>query len=202
MSVIRNYDSQKIHDVGLRDIAATANNRPATHALPAGADAYFALLRKKIDNEVLGVLPDRVILDMIDALILRESGRQIKLFDYSVVIAPLFKALEGSMIFIAEELKLGLDKPWQVGRALNEKQLKKYFEDVLDKLKGIDKNKKLEIKIWLTNCETFLTQYRHNPAHYGNEIIIEYEKIVQKTETIFETINELIKRLLEPKLIN
>lgn len=88
-----------------------------------------------------------------------------------------------------------------VGKALSEENLKEYFEKVLDKLKKIDEEKKAEIKIWLTICRPYFTQYRNNPAHYGNEIIINYEKLIQKTETILEIINELIKRLIDVDLV-
>lgn len=83
------------------------------YSLPTKSNESFSLLQNKIDRPVLDVLPNLVILNMVDGITLRNNIRpSIQIFDYSVIIAPLFKALEGTMIFIAEQLNLKLDKPW------------------------------------------------------------------------------------------
>ena len=201
MSEMKSLGPTADTNAALKQIALKAEHpKAASNVLPVHADRYFSLLQRKIDHDVLCLLPDRVLLDMTDALSLRENVEYgtkfgVQLFDYSVIIAPLYKALEGTLFYIANELGLKVDEPWKVGRALQADKIGEYFDEVISKMEKLSADQKLELNVSLTNCRTLLVYYRHNPAHYLNEVIPTYEKLVQKTDFMFETISELVKRL-------
>ena len=120
------------------------------------------------------------------------------LLDFSYLITPAFKALEGTLIQIAKGLGFDLEKHrYRVGVVFDEDRLERFYEDVLNKLETIGEEQKLDIRQWLNSARRLLSHMRHAPAHFQGERKESYTKAFQTGDAIIFTINEMCRSLLE-----
>ena len=134
-----------------------------------------------------------------------EYGLGNGISDYSYLITPAFKALEGTLLQIAKGLEFDLTKyNYKVGWILDEKRLDNFYQEVLNKIETLTAEKKRDIRQWLSSARLFLRHLRHAPAHYFGERQETFTKAFDTGNTIIFTINEIVFALLEtgvlPKL--
>ena len=122
------------------------------------------------------------------------------LSDYSYLVTPAYKALEGVLIQVAQEL--GLPGPeWKVGAVFSDENLAKFYGDVLDRIQGLSREAKEDAQLWLNDVRRILKHFRHSPAHFlgegqpnGNQAFLLGDRIVSN-------INELCLTLVRANLI-
>lgn len=123
------------------------------------------------------------------------------LSDYSYLITPAFKALEGTLLEIGKELGLNIEKyKHKIGVIFNEDNLEKYYSEVLDKIEHITKENKVDIKQWLDGAKRILKSLRHTPAHYEGEAKDNLTKAFLSGDLIISTINEMCHVLIQNRL--
>jgi hypothetical protein len=165
------------------------------------------LLDEVLHPQVTGWLPLKVKDLVLDYLIIKANFMEhgigsSSLSDFSYLITPAFKALEGTLIRIAEQLGFPLKEAnYSVGVVFSEERLEKYYRDTLDKLESLATEKKLDVKQWLDNARRILHHMRHAPAHYGAEGKKTYTAAFQTGEMILGTINEMCRSLLAAGLL-
>lgn len=124
-------------------------------------------------SEVLSWLNADIKQLLLDYLTIKNSYKQFglrRLSDYSFLITPAFKALEGVLIQIGEELDFDLEKyNFKVGVVFSDDNLEKFYEDVLSKVESLEEEHKSDIQMWLNDARRILRHYRHSPAHYLGE---------------------------------
>ena len=92
------------------------------------------------------------------------------LSDYSYLVTPAFKALEGFLIQVGEKLGLKSDQyNFRVCVVFSDENLEKFYADVLDKLSRVAEEHRDDIKMWLNDARRILRHYRHSPAHFLGE---------------------------------
>lgn len=160
-------------------------------------------LRQFIDIKVRDWLNDRIrglLLDYLNIKYVSKGSAVGGLHDYSYLIMPAFKALEGTMLHIGLKLGFDIEKyQYKTGRIFSEENLEKYYADVLDKITTLDEEKRLDIKQWLDNVRRILKSLRHNPAHYNGEWKT-FEKAFLDGDMILSTINYMCLALIESKI--
>ena len=96
-------------------------------------------LDKFIDHKVRIWLDEKIkmfLLDYVNIKYISQSYYIGNIFDYSYLIMPAFKALEGTMLQIGEQLGFDLEKhKYKTGVIFSEGNLDKYYKEVLDKIK-------------------------------------------------------------------
>ncbi|MGB4834301.1 MAG: hypothetical protein WBP40_04690 [Candidatus Moraniibacteriota bacterium] len=104
---------------------------------------------------------------------LKEIAKNFKdessFFDWSFIIVPMSKAIEGILISLAKDL--GLDKEDNiVGNFFDTPNIEKNFQNIEEKIieKGLSSKQKEDIKGQLAELKNFLKRYRHVPSHYGS----------------------------------
>jgi hypothetical protein len=142
---------------------------------------------------------------ILDYLVIREGYKSwaiTGLSDYSYLITPAFKALEGTLIQIAKNLGFKLeDYGYKIGVVFNEENLEKFYNDTLDKLDSLTEENKLDIQQWLNNARRLLRHLRHSPAHYSGEVKESYNKAFFVGDQILFTINEMCLSLLNNNIL-
>lgn len=119
------------------------------------------------------------------------------LYDFSYLITPAFKALEGTLLHIAEELRLDTEKSrFRIGWIFKQEELDRFYVEVLDRLEDISTEERLEIRVWLNNTRQILHHLRHTPAHYLAEPKHPHTQAFLTGDTIVFTIKEMITSLL------
>ena len=127
-----------------------------------------------------------------------EYGIGIGISDFSYLITPAFKALEGALLQIARELGFDLEKKkYRVGWILDERELDSFYEDVLQKVETLTQEAKQDIRQWLSNARLFLRDMRHTPAHYLAEPKQTFTRAFDTGNTIIFTINQIALVLLK-----
>lgn len=162
-------------------------------------------LDKFISNPVRIWLDDKtnqLLLDYLNIKYCSGKGCVINaIYDYSYLIMPAFKALEGTMLQIGRELGFDLEKyDYSVGGIFSQENLNRYYDEVFDKIKTINENKKLDIKQWLDNSRRILRSLRHNPAHYGGDTK-GFEEAYIDGEAILFTIKNIVLAIIDTGLV-
>ena len=122
----------------------------------------------------------------------------VGLWDYSYLITPAFKALEGTLLKIGEELGLDVKKyKHKVGAIFNDAALEEYYDKVLERIETLSKEQKVDVKQWLDNARRILKSLRHTPAHFEGEIKSNPEKAFMSGDLILSTINEMCYTLIQ-----
>jgi len=123
-------------------------------------------------------------------------------FDYSFLIAPAYKAYEGYLYFIAEELGFSVEEyKHNIGGLYSwsdtDKQKSALIEQIKEKLsadtESIDRWRELGM---------ILRKYRHNPSHYSGDRIQSYEEAEGYVLTIITTMDHMTRYLLDKTLLS
>jgi len=123
------------------------------------------------------------------------------LSDYSYLITPAFKALEGTLLQIGKELGFDLSKyKYRVGGIFSDETLDKYYRDVLDKIKHLTEANRVDVKQWLDNARRILKSLRHTPAHFDAEVKPNWDKAFLSGDLIMSTISEMCHTLIQNKM--
>ena len=153
-----------------------------------------------LDNKVRIWLNERARLFLLDYINIKYVSQTYyipNIWDYSYLIMPAFKALEGTMLQIGEQLGFDITKyKYKVGLMFSEENLEKFYNDVLDKTAKISEEKRLDIKQWLDNARRILSSLRHNPAHFNGDTKT-FEKAFLDGDLILSTINYMCLALIE-----
>jgi len=169
-------------------------------------------LNHNFDANVLNYLSERIINHLADSINLdnlwREQFKE-KFNDFSFFTAPAYKALEGFLFQIAQELGLpSSGNPKFVATYFDEEKVDKTIDKLLKELemkadseRVLTKQEKLHIKDMIGEMKRFLYHYRHTPAHFHGEPIDTIEKARQNILSIYRIINETTKTLLKSKLL-
>ncbi len=181
----------------------------------AGLKRATTRLERYFSLEVYNWLDEKIKQLLLDYLTLKDnydlpsnlSSSKEYFYDYSFLLTPAFKALEGTIIQIGKELDLPVEKnKYSVGGFFNNEELEKYYSNVLNEIEHLNDDDKAEIKEWLTNARRFLTPLRNTPAHFSGKIKENTEVTFMAGQTILHTIEEvcrvMIKKKLFPSILN
>lgn len=121
--------------------------------------------------------------------------------DYSFVVAPMYKAFEGFLVFLAKELKL-FDKGYEhrIGGLYSWKDENEQREIVVTKIKEKLENDTDLIDLW-RELGTILRRYRASPAHYGGDTIYSYEEADGHVKAMFIVMHHAMRRLIQKGLL-
>ena len=164
-----------------------------------------ATLDKHIGTQTRIWLDDKtkeLLLDYVNIKYVVSNGGYVdNVHDYSYLIMPTFKALEGTTLQIGRELGFDIEKyKYKTGIIFNEENLEKYYEDVLNKAEDLDEEKKLDIKQWLDGIRRLLKSLRHNPAHYNGDVKL-FEQAFIEGDTILFNIKNICLAFIESDLV-
>ncbi|OGC76448.1 MAG: hypothetical protein A2Z27_04535 [candidate division Zixibacteria bacterium RBG_16_50_21] len=192
--------------------------------------SHLSTLQKHLDKEVYKYIEcgDPKILDLlVDWFCLLENVEEYKFGswvgqgdfqesievpaksvykDFSFLISPIYKALEGYLFLLATSL--GLTRPGElpemVGQLYDEEKIVQKKEEILTELgTKLDANDK-EVQQWLGELRRILRLYRHSPAHYSSAkelVFTTYEKGENYGRTILTVINEATRVFQKKKYI-
>lgn len=159
-------------------------------------------LSKTVGWDVGQYIPEdcrKLIYDWVTIQKLVEANSaEASFYDYSFVIAPMYKAIEGVLWKIAQDFGLVKDDGI-LGNFFDEENIDKHFSKFENKVKSAQKAR--EIKHELSELKNFLKRYRHNPAHYGT-IFSSESKAEIASKSALHNIGCLIDDLLKAKLIS
>jgi len=177
---------------------------------PEATNPYYdrrypeVLLQDFMYPNVVYWLNPRIKNFLIDYMCIKKGAEDFGisgLSDYSYLITPAFKALEGTLLKIGGELGFDLAKyKFRVGVVFSDENLDKFYNDVLDKIDNLTAEKKVDIKQWLNNARRILKSLRHAPAHYEGEVKDNWTKAFLSGDLIISTINDMCKTLLDNDL--
>ncbi len=176
---------------------------------PASSRSYYNCEHKSVLSsimypEVVSWLNPKISGFLIDYMNIKASASDFMisgLTDYSYLITPAFKALEGTLLEIGKELGFDMAKyKFKIGVVFNDENLDKYYEEVLDKIKELSEEKRVDIKQWLDNARRILKSLRHTPAHYEGEVKENWTKAFLSGDLIINTINEMCHTLIQNNL--
>ncbi len=152
-----------------------------------------------LDPKVKDLLLDYLI---IKQLFLEYGIGESSLSDFSYLITPAFKALEGTLLQIATELQLDPEKfNYKLGVIFDEQRLEKLYEAVFDKLESVTEDQKLDAKQWLSNAKRILSHMRHTPAHFMGEPKKTHNMAFKTGDMICYTIDEMCRSLISSGLL-
>lgn len=161
-------------------------------------------LRDFMYPEVVAWLDRKIkqfLLDYINIKYFSKDYGVNNLSDYSYLITPAFKALEGTLLQIGKELGFDLNKyKYRVGVMFNDESLEKYYKDVLDKIEHLAEENRADIKQWLDNARRILKSLRHAPAHFNGEVKDNWDKAFLSGDLIISTINEMCYTLIQSRI--
>ena len=173
------------------------------------------MLKKHFDIETLYYLEEGIIDYLLDSLALEKYNiieQTVNRFnDYSFLTAPAYKALEGFLFQIAEDLELPSGKNLDAvgGYYFDEMKVDKHINKLLKELEKkaeetakLSRHEKKDIKERIQQMKSFLKNYRHTPAHYLGESIGTIEKADRNIKIIFGAIDDSAKIFLKSGLIN
>jgi len=167
---------------------------------------YITNLKKIFDHKTLLFLEEKILDHLVDEVILLESripGAQA-ITDFSFLMAPAYKALEGFLLQLAKDLELpsGSNPKNAGGYFANTQAVHEHIDKILKDLEeksdkaDISDNEKQEIKFRLSQMGSFLNTYRNGPAHFNGESVKTGEKAAQLINIIFGHIDSTTKVLL------
>lgn len=170
-------------------------------------------LDNNFSQDTLYYLNERVINHLADSLMLDITCREIikdRFNDFSFFTAPAYKALEGFLFQIAEDLKLpssGNDK-LAGSYYFDEEKIDQHIDKILKELVAaadteskLSKYEKRDIKDRIKEMSGFLQHYRNTPAHFYGESIDTLEKAQRNIMIIYGAIDNTAKILLKSGLI-
>lgn len=141
---------------------------------------------------------------ILDYLTIKNSHKVFAvsdLSDYSYLITPAFKALEGTLIQIAEEIGFDLEQyQFKIGVVFSDESLEKFYEDILDKIEELDEEYKSDIQMWLNDARRILRHFRHSPAHFMGEAKKSWEEAFSVGDHILRIINEMCYSLIKSEI--
>lgn len=169
-------------------------------------------LNNHFHSDVLDYLSEAVINHLVDSLnldILCAGHFNGRFNDFSFFTAPAYKAFEGFLWQIAEDLNLpSSGNPKFVGTYFDEEKVDKTIDKLIKELElktekeaRLTRDEKRHIKDMIQEMNRFLYHYRHTPAHFHGEPIDTIEKARQNILSMYRIINETVKTLLKAKLI-
>ena len=159
-------------------------------------------LSENFSTEVGAWLPAKVLDLLRDYFVIRRAFFEYgigngSLSDFSYLITPAFKALEGTLLHIAQNLQFDVEKyRFRVGWIFRQEELDRFYSDVLVRLGELSREERLEIETWLNNARQILQHLRHTPAHFLAEPQHPYARAFQTGNAIVFSINEMIRSLL------
>lgn len=167
-------------------------------------------MQDNFEKSVLFYLSEKVINHLCDSLVLTKinwSGTNYN--DFSFITAPAYKAFEGFLFQLAEDLDLpSSGNPKFVGTYFDEEKVSKAIDKLLKELenkaeneKKLNKQEKQHIKDMINEMKRFLYYYRHTPAHFHGEPINTVDRAMQNIMSMYRIINETVKTLLNAELI-
>jgi len=166
--------------------------------------SHKSVLYDIIYDDVVSWLNSKIAGFLIDYMCIKSAAQEFSikgLTDYSYLITPAFKALEGTLLEIGKELGLDIEKhKHKIGVIFNEENLDTYYTEVFDKIEHLTKENRVDIKQWLDNARRILKSLRHTPAHYEGEVKDNLTKAFLSGDLIISTINEMCHVLIENKL--
>ncbi len=122
--------------------------------------------------------------------------------DYSFLIAPAYKAYEGYLIFIAEELGLPVqDYRAHIGGLYSWEESDTKRKKLIESIKGKLPKDGESVDRW-RELGMVLRKYRHNPAHFSGDKIRTYEEAQGYILTIITTIDHMTRYLLAKGLLS
>jgi vesicle coat complex subunit len=175
--------------------------------------AAMDILKNNFEDSTLRYLQESILNYLLDnvALERNEVVKKIEyeLNDFSFFIAPSYKALEGFLFQIAEDLELPskgneeLVGSYYFDESKIDQQIDNLLTELSDKTtKTTLQNHEIsEIKERIKEMKGFLKNYRHTPAHFKGKPIDTYEKAIRTLRQIWGNIDNLTQLLLEYKLI-
>lgn len=170
-------------------------------------------LEDNFDQQTLHYLSEKVINHLADSLrldILWKENFKDQFNDFSFFTAPAYKALEGFLFQIADDLKLPSSGNEKLAGSyyFDEEKIDQHIDKLLnelDKVAGEEKKlsqyEKRDIKDRIREMRGFLQHYRHTPAHFFGESINTLEKARRNIMTIYGAIDNTAKILLQANLI-
>lgn len=169
-------------------------------------------LDNNFDRDTLFYLSECIINHLADSMMIEEvmNGQTKNKFnDFSCFTAPAYKAFEGFLFQIAQDLNLpSSGNPKFVGTYFDEElvdktidKLLKEFNDSLQSGQKLTKQEKQHIKDQVSEMKRFLYHYRHTPAHFHGEPLQTIEKARQNILSMYRIIDETTKTLLSAGLL-
>ncbi len=169
-------------------------------------------LKQLLSDGTLDYLDEKIINHLMDQIIIRGYFSQFtsKFNDFSFLIAPAYKALEGYLFQLAKDLKLpSAGNGNLVGSYyFDEEKIDAQIDILLSELeantggsKQLSDYEKQDIKSRIKEMKDFLRHYRHSPAHYMGESIDTIEKAERTVMVIFAAIDNTTAILSKAKLI-
>ncbi len=175
-------------------------------------NGFLRKLENILDKGTLLYLDEKIINHLLDSEVVRDSVSDIvrnRCNDFSFFTAPAYKALEGFLFQIAEDLQLlSAGKSNLVGSYyFDEEKVDRHINKLLKELEQKTEGSKLstyekrDVKDRIKEMKGFLQHYRHTPAHFLGESINTVEKADRNINTIYGVIDNLAKILLRAQLI-
>jgi len=169
-------------------------------------------LQVLFDQNVLFYLSELVVNHLLDSLTLNKYIHpNINDFnDFSFFTAPAYKALEGFLFQIAEDLNLPSSGRGNLAGSyyFDEEKLDKHIDKLLKELENVaEGNKKLstyekrDIKDRIKEMKGFLQHYRNTPSHFYGEPIITVQIADRNVKIIYGAIDNTAKILLKAGLV-
>ena len=170
-------------------------------------------LEDNFDQLTLHFLSEKVINHLTDSLkldIIWKEGFKDQFNDFSFFTAPAYKALEGFLFQIADDLKLPSAGNAKLAGSyyFDEEKMDQHIDKLLEELDNaadsednLSDYEKRDIKDRIREMRGFLQRYRNTPAHFYGESIDTLEKARRNIMTIYGAIDNTTKILLKAKLI-
>lgn len=130
-----------------------------------------------------------------------EAASTLVYSDYSFATAPVYKAFEGFLVYLAEVFELPTEKYKHRIGGLYDWEVNKKDEDLIIKSLEVKLGKNREGKDRWRELSMVLRTYRHNPAHYSGDKIKTFEQAEDYARTIINTINQMVKFLIDKGVI-
>ena len=180
-------------------------------------EGMLGLLEKNFSRDTLLYLEEKIINHLLDSVTLEFPGLNLsaqtngRFNDYSFLTAPAYKALEGFLFQIADDLKL----PSSVNNNkiagayyFDEQKIDKHIDNLIKEIEHkadnenkLSKHEKQDIKDRIKEMRGFLKHYRHTPAHFFGEPIEAVEKAHMNIMVIYSAIDNTAQILLKANLI-
>ncbi|KKQ18216.1 MAG: hypothetical protein US31_C0007G0022 [Berkelbacteria bacterium GW2011_GWA1_36_9] len=170
-------------------------------------------IKANFDTVTLDYLSEKIINHLADSIRVEcmdiEQSFRNQFNDFSFFTAPAYKAFEGFLFQIADDLRLPSSGNTKfVGTYFDEEKVDQTIDNLLLELEQkanittkLDKSEKEYVKDMIKEMKRFLHHYRHTPAHFQGEMIDTPEKATQNIHSIYRIINETTKTLLKASLL-
>jgi hypothetical protein len=141
------------------------------------------------------------ILDAMQLLDFTDSSEELPdLYDWSFILLPLGKTIEGLYWAIGNEMGVVNGDSRDIGYFYTPQNLDKYKNNIKKVLAKSGVNHPDNILESLYQLNSFLVRFRHTPAHFGGRFN-SYEQAEAAAKTIIYKIRNIIDELLDAGLI-